>query len=85
MDEWIQILVAFVHSDEEYIFKTRNLNEMIVATPHAAIEVQNDTRWAELVELGKYLLVNEETCKWCVSDALEFKCMSYSRCFRWPK
>jgi hypothetical protein len=53
MDDWIKILVAFIHNDRAYNFQTKTLDEMVVATPSAAIEVQHDARWKDLTALGE--------------------------------
>ncbi len=52
MDEWIKILVAFVHNDETYNFGTTSVDQMKVATPDATVEIQPDSRWKELARLG---------------------------------
>lgn len=52
MEEWIQILVAFVNDDRSYDFGTTSVEEMKVATSQGTIEVQQDGRWQELLKLG---------------------------------
>lgn len=52
MEEWIQILVAFVKDDRDFEFGTKTIEEMKVATPTGTIEVQQDDRWDELVRIG---------------------------------
>lgn len=52
MEDWIQILVAFVNDDSNYNFGTKLIEEMKVMTPEGAIEVRPDERWSELVNLG---------------------------------
>lgn len=52
MEDWIQILVAFVNNDGSYDFGTQKMEEMKIATPSGTIEVQNDERWDELVRIG---------------------------------
>lgn len=53
MQDWIQILIAFVNDDEDYEFGTKAVDEMRLATPQATIEVQQDKRWHELVRIGE--------------------------------
>jgi uncharacterized protein YaiE (UPF0345 family) len=53
MEEWIKNLVGFVQADEEYDFGTKSIDEMKVAIPEGIIEIQKDTRWTDLVKLGK--------------------------------
>jgi uncharacterized protein YaiE (UPF0345 family) len=53
MQDWIQILVAFVQGDASYEFGTKSIEDMKVVTPQAAIEVQKDERWDDLLELGR--------------------------------
>ncbi|KAF2163797.1 hypothetical protein M409DRAFT_25978 [Zasmidium cellare ATCC 36951] len=52
MEEWIEILVAFVHGDEEYEFGTKRVDEVKVATPEKKIEIWKDERWEDLSKLG---------------------------------
>jgi hypothetical protein len=52
MDQWIAILVAFVHNDTTYDFGTKFIHEMKVATTMGNIEIQNDTRWDEMLFLS---------------------------------
>lgn len=52
MDEWIKILVAFVHGEEAYEFGTKKVSEMKVATPEGKIEVRQDERWEDLTMSG---------------------------------
>jgi hypothetical protein len=53
MQDWIKVLVAFVHDDQEYDFGTKSIDEMKVATPEGIIEIQKDVRWDGLVKLGE--------------------------------
>ncbi|KUJ09786.1 alpha/beta-hydrolase [Mollisia scopiformis] len=53
MEDWISMLVAFVNGDSTYQFGTSSVEEMKVATPDGTIEVQEDSRWTQLVELGE--------------------------------
>ncbi|KAH7015588.1 Alpha/Beta hydrolase protein [Ilyonectria destructans] len=53
MQDWIQILIAFVNDDEDYEFGTNAVDEMRLAAPQATIEVQQDKRWHELVRIGE--------------------------------
>ncbi|KAK1984758.1 Alpha/Beta hydrolase protein [Colletotrichum cereale] len=55
MKNWIQILVAFVNNSETYNFGTKSIEEMKVMTPEGTIEIRQDERWNELVNLGKIL------------------------------
>lgn len=54
MEDWIAILVAFVHDDKSFDFGTQSINEMKVATPECRIEVRSDDRWDRLIELATY-------------------------------
>ncbi|KAL4882037.1 Alpha/Beta hydrolase protein [Aspergillus karnatakaensis] len=51
MHSWIQDLVAFVNDDRGYVYGTKSADEVKVATKEGKIEIQNDTRWKELLEL----------------------------------
>ena len=53
MKEWIGILVAFVNGDSSYDFGTANVEELKTVTPAGTIETRPDTRWAELIAVGK--------------------------------
>ncbi|GLA30700.1 hypothetical protein AnigIFM63326_009134 [Aspergillus niger] len=53
MNEWIKILVSFVHDDNTYEFGTQSLDEFKVATPQGMVQVKRDPRWQELVKLGE--------------------------------
>lgn len=59
MEEWIRILVAFVHEDEEYEFGTSSLEQIKVMTSKGTIEVQDDQRWEELTRLGEVFAQGE--------------------------
>ncbi|EOO00499.1 putative carboxylesterase-lipase family protein [Phaeoacremonium minimum UCRPA7] len=52
MDEWIEILVAFVKDDKNYVFGTKSAAEMKVATSDAAIEIEFDEKFEKLATLG---------------------------------
>ena len=52
MEDWIQILAAFVNDDRSFDFDTRTIEEMKVATASGTIEIQYDDRWDELVRIG---------------------------------
>ncbi|KPM38473.1 hypothetical protein AK830_g8106 [Neonectria ditissima] len=53
MEDWIQILVAFVNDIDGYEFGTDTVVKMKTATPQGTIEVQQDQRWDELVRIGE--------------------------------
>lgn len=53
MENWIQILVAFVQDDQGYQFGTQTIQDMKVATLDGKIEIEKDERWDDLVALGK--------------------------------
>lgn len=53
MDQWIQILVAFVNDDKTYDFGTKAIDEYKALTPDMKIEVKKDARYEELKALGK--------------------------------
>ncbi|KAK2063122.1 alpha/beta-hydrolase [Colletotrichum caudatum] len=53
MKDWIEILVAFMNNRETYEFGTNSIQEMKVMTPEGNIEIRQDNRWNELVNLGK--------------------------------
>ncbi|CZR68150.1 probable acetylcholinesterase precursor [Phialocephala subalpina] len=51
LEDWISILVAFVN-DSSYHHGTSSIEEMKLATPECTVEVEKDSRWRELVDLG---------------------------------
>ncbi|KAF9890763.1 hypothetical protein FE257_005632 [Aspergillus nanangensis] len=51
MDDWVKDLAAFVGDDRGHSYGTEAKNEMKVVTPRGTIEVQQDARWEELLEL----------------------------------
>ncbi|KAL4908203.1 hypothetical protein BDW74DRAFT_188393 [Aspergillus multicolor] len=51
MHEWIRDLVAFVNDESDYVYGTKTVDEVKVATPEGQIEIQKDARWAELLDL----------------------------------
>ncbi|KAL4798686.1 alpha/beta-hydrolase [Aspergillus venezuelensis] len=51
MHEWIQDLIAFVSDDKDYVYGTGKADEVKVATPEGEIEIQQDKRWTELLDL----------------------------------
>lgn len=53
MKDWIDILVAFVNDDPAYEFGTTSVEQLKVITPAGTIETQPDSRWAELLAIGK--------------------------------
>ncbi|KAJ5662676.1 alpha/beta-hydrolase, partial [Penicillium macrosclerotiorum] len=53
MENWIQVLKAFVQDNRRYDFDTWAIGEMKVATPEGTIEIQRDERWPSLVQLGE--------------------------------
>ncbi|OIW34821.1 alpha/beta-hydrolase [Coniochaeta ligniaria NRRL 30616] len=59
MEEWIQILVAFVNDDRSYDLGTTSVEEMKLATPQGTIEVQRDGRWQGLLGLGDVFAGNK--------------------------
>ncbi|KAF2020213.1 alpha/beta-hydrolase [Aaosphaeria arxii CBS 175.79] len=52
MEDWIQILCAFVNDDGSYDFGTKSVRDMKVITPAGDIVVREDERWDELIEIG---------------------------------
>lgn len=58
MEDWIQILTAFVNDDKRYKFGTTSIDQMKVMTPEGKIEIRSDERWAELVKLGRIFAGN---------------------------
>ncbi|KAK1992162.1 alpha/beta-hydrolase [Colletotrichum falcatum] len=52
MKDWIEILVAFVNNRETYQFGTKSVQEMKTMTPEGKIEIRQDSRWDDLVNLG---------------------------------
>nr|XP_036588714.1 carboxylesterase-lipase family protein [Colletotrichum truncatum]KAF6800088.1 carboxylesterase-lipase family protein [Colletotrichum truncatum] len=59
MEDWIQILVAFVNGDDMYSFGTTSVEQMKVMTPDGKIQIQPDERWDELVKLGQIFAGNQ--------------------------
>ena len=59
MEDWIQILVAFVNDDRGFEFGAKTIEEMKVATPSGTIEVQQDGRWDELIKIGDVFAGNQ--------------------------
>jgi uncharacterized protein YaiE (UPF0345 family) len=53
MKDWIDILVAFVNDDATHHFGTTSVEQLKVITPAGSIEIQADSRWAELIAIGK--------------------------------
>ncbi|WXC58415.1 hypothetical protein SNK03_004313 [Fusarium graminearum] len=53
MKDWIKLLAAFVQDDRDYKHGTTTPDEMVVMTADRSIEVQKDTRWRELLEVGR--------------------------------
>ncbi|KAL4999686.1 Alpha/Beta hydrolase protein [Aspergillus recurvatus] len=51
MHAWIRDLVAFVNDASDYVYGTKEVDEVKVATPEGLIEIQKDPRWAELLDL----------------------------------
>ncbi|KAL3479092.1 Alpha/Beta hydrolase protein [Aspergillus californicus] len=51
MHKWIGDLVAFVNNETDYVYGTKKADEVKVATPTGKIEIEKDTRWAELLDL----------------------------------
>ncbi|RDW60489.1 Carboxylic ester hydrolase [Aspergillus mulundensis] len=51
MHEWIRDLVAFVNNESDYVYGTKQVDDVKVATPEGSIEIQKDPRWAELLDL----------------------------------
>lgn len=52
LEDWIQILAAFVNDDNRYKFGTTSIDQMKVMTPEGRVEIRPDERWEELVKLG---------------------------------
>lgn len=53
MKDWISILVAFVNDNATYQFGTTSIEQLKVITPAGLVEIQSDSRWAELINIGK--------------------------------
>ncbi|KAK4546513.1 hypothetical protein LTR36_001730 [Oleoguttula mirabilis] len=53
MEEWIEILVAFVNDDQTYDYGTRSVEEMKVATPSRTVTIERDDRFGELVNISE--------------------------------
>ncbi|KAL4862597.1 hypothetical protein BDV12DRAFT_178567 [Aspergillus spectabilis] len=53
MEAWIRNLVAFVNDEEAFEFETKKIEEMKIVTPKGTIEVQEDERLHELLEIGE--------------------------------
>ncbi|KAH7020279.1 Alpha/Beta hydrolase protein [Ilyonectria destructans] len=51
MNDWIRDLRAFVHNEEGYIYGTTEPAEYKVMTREGKIEVKNDFRWGELLQV----------------------------------
>ena len=60
MEEWIRILVAFVDDDPNYDFGTRSIRQVKVATPERKVEVQEDERWDQLLDLSNVFARNRD-------------------------
>jgi uncharacterized protein YaiE (UPF0345 family) len=58
MEDWIQILTAFVNDDTRYKFGTTSIDQMKVMTPDGKVEIRSDERWEELVKLGSIFAGN---------------------------
>lgn len=58
MEDWIQILIAFVNDDKSYKFGTASIDQMKVMSPEGKIEIRSDERWEELVGLGSIFAGN---------------------------
>ena len=52
MKDWIRDLVALVGNESGYEYGTKRIDEFKVATADGKIEIQNDTRWSELLKLA---------------------------------
>ncbi|KAM3086195.1 hypothetical protein ACMFMG_000332 [Clarireedia jacksonii] len=53
MEDWIADLAAFVGDEAGYDYKTRRIDELKVLTPDGRIEIQNDDRWRDLLNLAE--------------------------------
>jgi uncharacterized protein YaiE (UPF0345 family) len=53
MKDWIDILVAFVNDDTTYPFGTTKVEQLKVISPAGSIEIQEDSRWTNLIAIGK--------------------------------
>lgn len=58
MEDWIQMLAAFVNDDKGYDFGTTSIDQMKVMTPEGKVEIRSDERWEELVKLGSIFAGN---------------------------
>ena len=45
--------MAFVNGDREYDFGTTRFEELKTVTPAGTIEIRPDSRWEELIDIGK--------------------------------
>lgn len=58
MEDWIQMLAAFVNNDKSYKFGTTSIDQMKVMTPEGKVEIRSDERWEGLVKLGSIFAGN---------------------------
>ncbi|KAJ4051220.1 hypothetical protein NW756_003631 [Fusarium oxysporum] len=60
MEDWIQVLCAFVKGDNAYDYGTQLVDDIKVITPEGIIRVQKDDRWEELIDIGRIFSGSEE-------------------------
>jgi hypothetical protein len=53
MKDWIRDLMAFVNDQREYKYGTKGIEDFKVATPEGKIEIEEDGRWKELLDLAE--------------------------------
>jgi hypothetical protein len=53
MEDWISDLTAFVGGEAGHDYGTRKIDEFKVLTPDGRIEIQNDDRWGDLLNLAE--------------------------------
>ncbi|RDW65604.1 hypothetical protein BP5796_10296 [Coleophoma crateriformis] len=59
MERWNCDLVAFVNNERGHEYGTKSINEFKVATPEGSIEIQEDERWLDLLQLSEVFFGDE--------------------------
>ncbi|RDW59911.1 carboxylic ester hydrolase-32 [Coleophoma cylindrospora] len=59
MERWIRDLVAFVNNESGHEYGTKSISEFKVATPEGGIEIQEDKRWLDLLQLSEVFFGDE--------------------------
>lgn len=60
MQDWNQVLCAFVKGDNAYDYGTQLVDDIKFITPEGIIRVQKDDRWEELIDIGRIFSGSEE-------------------------